>query len=109
MGTITIDGKEYIYCFPGSVVDLSSNAPRFCITYYRDFDVISIKRLSDTTFELKLKSKHYNEMIGSIKLTMKDLETFYFDIIDGSGLFKNEIKNFTIGDKCYFKKLQKND
>ena len=48
-------------------------------------------------------------MTGWIKLSMKDYETFYFDIIDGSDLFINEMKNFTLKNNCYFKKLKNND
>lgn len=107
MRTINIDGIEYWYCLSGTLIDLSSSNPRFCLTYFNDFDVLEIEKISDTTFDLELRNRNDNKMTGKIKLTMISSEVFYFEIIAGSDSFIKEIDFFTINKNCSFRKLEK--
>lgn len=106
MRTINIDGIEYWYCLSGTLIDLSSSNPRFCITYFNDFDVLKIEKVSDAKFNLELRNRNDEKMIGIIMLTIKDSKEFYFEIIEGSDSFINEIKYFTYERNYIFHRLE---
>ncbi len=102
MSTMNINGIEYLYCTAGTLIDLSSSKPRFCITYFNDFDVININKKSDTTFEFELSNRHANIITGKILITMETSEIFYLEIIDGTDNFVSEMNIFTIQKNCLF-------
>ena len=106
MRTINISGKDYLYCLAGTLVDLSSNKPRFCISYHNDFDVIDLRKVSENCFDIELRNKYDQGMVGKIRVYIDNFDSFYFDVISGSNSFVSELDYFS-KKKIRFYKLHK--